>query len=95
VSEWTRFSKPVLLLDVWCPFCKRHHNHGGDHYDPRRLDAVSHRQAHCSDGSPLLDRGYYVGLDPDAKEESKATLCSFAEAKKRWQKMQPAAVSGG
>jgi hypothetical protein len=45
-------------LYVFCPYCDRWHLHGAeDELPPTR---PMHRQAHCSAGSPLLKRGYYV-----------------------------------
>jgi hypothetical protein len=70
------FRPPVLLLEVWCPWCKRLHVHGWSG-DDRRADHVEHRVAHCLDGSPLQGQGYYVGLDPAAREENRRAFAAF------------------
>lgn len=62
-----------LGLEVWCPYCKTSHVHGWDD-PPFRSDLVSHREAHCTPGSPLYDRGYHVGLDPSHHAHNRATL---------------------
>jgi hypothetical protein len=75
-----------LTIDVWCPYCKRQHNHGWVHQPPFRSDAVQHRVAHCSQGSPLVtDEGYYVGLDPEEVEHNRAIVkeCEEANAKRK------------
>ena len=36
----------TLAIDCWCPHCRRLHRHGWPHADAR-LNAVSHRVAHC------------------------------------------------
>src|SRR4051812_4399846 len=54
---------PHLGVSVWCPCCHRPHHHGWED-PPFRLDAVSHRWAHCPHGSPFDEGGYHVGLDP-------------------------------
>jgi hypothetical protein len=62
-----RIGRPALGIKVWCPFCKTTHVHGFED-PPFRMDAVSHRAAHCiSPGSPLKRAGYFVGLDPASK----------------------------
>lgn len=66
---------PAMQIEVWCPFCKRNHVHCWSPED-RRADHVEHRVAHCLDGSPLREGDYYIGLDPDAREENKR---AFAE----------------
>jgi hypothetical protein len=58
-----RYRKPYLLIDIYCPACQTKHTHGwlgtSDH-----LDAVTHRAAHCRDGSASRQGGYYLALDP-------------------------------
>ena len=51
-------------ISVWCPFCKRHHNHGWD-IDLSKSD-VTHRVAHCDikGSSPFKGGGYYIGIEP-------------------------------
>lgn len=52
---------PVLLAEphgdsqwrVWCPFCQHYHYHG-------KLEG--HRSAHCREGSPFNETGYYIML---------------------------------
>ena len=56
-------------LAVWCPWCKRYHYHG---WDPaNNAGHAEHRCAHCSDGSPFRETGYFVSVfrksDPEAK----------------------------
>lgn len=56
-----RVIRPHLGINVWCPFCKREHNHCWDD-PPFRRDFVSHRSPHCT--GKQTPAGYYVGLDP-------------------------------
>jgi hypothetical protein len=51
-------------LRVWCPHCKTYHWHGWN--AANRSDDVEHRVAHCGEGSPFRDGGYYIGLAPGA-----------------------------
>ncbi len=44
-----------VLLKVWCPFCKKYHEHGW----PTSSVKKSHRVAHCAD-SPFRNGGYYI-----------------------------------
>jgi hypothetical protein len=67
--------QPHLEVTVWCPYCRRHHCHGWDR-PPFRVDTISHRGAHCADG-PLVDGGYFVGLDPAAKDANRAVVREY------------------
>ena len=70
------FRPPIMQLDVWCPYCKRVHVHGWSPED-RRADHAEHRVAHCLDGSPLQEGGYYVGLDSAACGENKRAFAEY------------------
>ncbi len=60
----------VVQLVVYCPYCRRLHEHGwGDTGDHTRVDYVEHRHAHCGDRSPLREKGYYIALDPTRKAD--------------------------
>lgn len=66
----TRTRDAELRLSIWCPYCRREHEHGwGD--PPFRLDVVEHRTAHCSPGSPLARDGYFIGADPSHEEHNR------------------------
>ncbi len=57
---------PHLGVKVWCPYCKRDHNHNW--FDPPfRLDSVRHCTPHCGFGG-FGDGGYFVGLAPSSAE---------------------------
>ncbi len=43
-------------LRVWCPFCRRWHEHGWIEGERR----PSHRVANCPPESPFYERGYLV-----------------------------------
>lgn len=81
--------RPELGLDVWCPFCKRDHNHGWED-PPFRLDEVSHRVAHCDASSPLYQAGYWVGLDPAAGAHNRKLKAEVAKARIDWESRRPA-----
>lgn len=52
---WQRQS---ATISVWCPWCARWHYHG---WDPEHNGShVEHRCAHCGDGSPFRETGYYI-----------------------------------
>jgi hypothetical protein len=61
--------EPQAIIKILCPCCcgprggKRYHYHGWSVGDG--FDAISHRSSHCA--NPILrDKGYYIGLDPNA-----------------------------
>jgi hypothetical protein len=86
-------ARPVLGIEVHCPFCHdRRHVHGWGESD--RLDAVSHRAGHCVVGSPIRD-GYHIGLDPTRKVENRVTLAEFARQSADWQARSGPAVPIG
>lgn len=76
---------PQLLLDVWCPSCKRLHNHG---WGTEKSDEVHHRTAHCDAESPLKQGGYYIGVDPGRKDEYKAVVAEHRIRRARWEARQ-------
>ncbi len=80
-----RSTAPHLGVDVWCSHCHRSHNHGWEDL-PFRLDAVSHRNAHCPHGSPFDVCGYHVGLDPSAAglADHKRVIREFKGHLARW-----------
>ena len=57
-------------IAVWCPYCCRMHFHGWDMRDNGRV--LSHRAAHCREGSPLRDTGYYIAVWRVSDTEHKA-----------------------
>jgi hypothetical protein len=73
VREAVRF---VLVIDVWCPYCKQTHTHGwvATTWDPRQ---VEHRAAHCAGGSPLGGDGCWIGPDPERRDENRQTFERF------------------
>jgi hypothetical protein len=74
-----RTARPYLVIAVWCPWCKRLHEHGWPN-PPFRGDVVTHRVAHCGDG-PLADAGgYFIGLDPAAQEHNREVARQAAAA---------------
>jgi hypothetical protein len=76
--------QPYVAIAVWCPYCKRRHEHGWDP-ESRRSHAVSHRAAHCDDGSPLCGGGYFIGPDPAHAAANRAALDEFDADMRRWQ----------
>jgi hypothetical protein len=86
-------SRPSLLIDVWCPYCKRHHQHCW--VEDFASDAVSHRVAHCYAG-PLAHDGYWIGFDPAQAEANRRTLAEFKAFRERyeaWRKRTAAAAA--
>lgn len=77
--------RPLLMIDVWCPHCKREHNHGWEE-PPFLADRVEHRCAHCGSDSPFARAGYWIGLDPAAKAENAEVIATFKEALAAWQR---------
>jgi hypothetical protein len=73
--------RPYLTISVWCPFCKRMHDHGWDD-PPVRSDAVTYRVSHCH--TSMLDRGYWIGLDPAARDHNREVLRQFTAMLARW-----------
>ena len=78
---------PRLGLRVWCPYCKRHHDHGLLESLPKSA-AVEHHHAHCNRGSPLLGQGYYIGLDSEMRKINREELAKFSRELAAWQAMQ-------
>jgi hypothetical protein len=80
-----RSTRPHLGVDVWCPYCHRDHHHGWEDL-PFRLDAASHRVAHCPHGSPFDEGGYHVGLDPSPAglADYRRVIREFAAILDRW-----------
>ena len=77
--------EPVLLIDAWCPYCKRHHHHGGED----ELRHVSHRVAHCGpQASPFATGGYYIGCDPACRKENAQMLRRYKELHHTWELKQ-------
>src|SRR5690349_12384657 len=69
--------RPHLSLDVWCPYCKREHHHG---WGPEnRPDGVEHRAAHCA-GDPFGIAGYFIGLDPSARDHNRRVAVEYKAA---------------
>lgn len=62
------FEAQYVRLLVWCPHCKRHHEHG---WDPANNGSVAeHRVAHCHDpNSPFDKSGYFVSVFRKADPE--------------------------
>ena len=67
-------------ITVKCPICK-HHYHGWFLADP--VASIHHRAAHCSGGSPFLDRGYYIGLAPGADHVVTPGIPRYRPARRR------------
>lgn len=74
MKRWNKKAYPILVgkvtrrqndndtIQVWCPFCKRHHIHG---WEKGNADSdASHRNAHCDPESPLYDGGYFISVEP-------------------------------
>ncbi len=78
--------RPILLIAVWCPYCKRTHEHGWPE-PPFRADHVEHRVAHCGDKSPLNRRGYYIGLDPAARKDTASVAEDYSSAVTAWKQV--------
>jgi hypothetical protein len=74
--------KPTLGIEVWCPYCKRHHVHGWDTI-PLRADSVSHRSAHCDGEEPRLS-DYWIGPDPSAIDHNREVARQFERAAAAW-----------
>jgi hypothetical protein len=89
LDEFRTSTPPHLGLDVWCPYCKREHNHGWVRPEKITVAGVEHRGAHCSDDSPFRDGGYWIALDPLAKAENKATHARFLLLLANWNKRHP------
>ena len=81
-------NEPVLLIAVWCPYCKTTHVHGWGDYDP--LNYVSHREAHCGGSSPFMQSGYFIGIDPKPKRklECRHTVKLHEEQHASWRQRQ-------
>jgi hypothetical protein len=73
MTKSNKKARPLLVgekvnksgIAVWCPFCARYHRHCWDEDD--KETHVSHRVAHCDDGSPFLNGGYYIGISKPFK----------------------------
>jgi hypothetical protein len=71
MKRWNKNAVPLLtgvkyesnLIAVWCPYCRKYHIHGWDHAKRADTDA-EHRCAHCNDGSPFRNGGYYITVAP-------------------------------
>lgn len=56
-----RTSDDGMMIDVWCPYCKRCHTHGWS--SDNASNDVEHRVAHCDASSPFYASGYYIGKE--------------------------------
>jgi len=65
-------------ISVWCPYCKRHHQHGWDPADSARVK--SHRGAHCTEPGPFQETGYYISVWRRKDPEAKAHVCRPGKA---------------
>jgi len=76
------------LIRVWCPFCLVRHEHGWKSYvsdsGGQRVQ-FEHRVAHCAQGSPLRDGGYWIaeeGYESEVacgiKAHAKLEMCHTA-----------------
>lgn len=83
-----RSTAPHLGLNVWCPYCRREHNHGWGRPDKITIAEVEHRCAHCGDGSPFRKGGYWIALDPASAVENKATFARFRALLADWNARQ-------
>jgi hypothetical protein len=95
ILDGGRGEPPSLGIDVWCPYCKRAHNHGWAGYDGlpegHRADRVEHRVAHCDAGSPLERSGYWIAVDALWAEENRATYQEYLRRLDAWKVRRAAA----
>jgi hypothetical protein len=78
VEGGCRIGRPVLVVEVWCPFCRALHTHGFES-PPFRQDAVIFHPSRCQfEGSPYSS-GYHVGLDPAAQDHNVAVVRRFED----------------
>jgi len=62
------WQRRYAYLYVWCPWCRTGHVHG---WDPaHNAGHIEHREAHCADGSPMLEEGYLVSVYRQSDAES-------------------------
>jgi hypothetical protein len=88
ILDGGRAEPPSLGIDVWCPYCKRAHNHGWVGYDGlpegHRADRVEHREPHCDHRSPFERSGYWIAQDPSSAAENQATIAQYVRRLTAW-----------